>query len=68
MKTIIVNVPEKEENFVTTLLKKFHLKPHVVSEEEDQDLIARWIDKGAESKDVPREKVLATLKKHGVKI
>ncbi|MGP8216838.1 MAG: hypothetical protein ACLQQ4_14830 [Bacteroidia bacterium] len=66
MKTIIVNVPEKDENFFTTLFKKFHLKSYVITE--DEDLIAKWIDEGMKSKDVPIEKIYATLRKHGVKI
>ena len=68
MKTIIVNIPEKDENFFTTLFKKFHLTSHVVTDEEDEDLIAKWIDEGMKSEDVSKEKIYATLRKHGVKI
>ncbi len=68
MKTIIINVPEKDESFFTILFKKFHLNPHVVTGEEDEDLIAKWIDEGMKSEEVPKAKIYATLRKHGVKI
>ncbi|MBI3501347.1 MAG: hypothetical protein HY063_06085 [Bacteroidetes bacterium] len=67
MKTIIVNVPDKEENFFLTLLKKVHLKPHVL-EKEDEDLIAKWIDEGMESGEVSEEEIFETLRKNGAKI
>jgi hypothetical protein len=37
MKTMIVTLPEKEELFFSTLLKKFHFKSRVLSEEEKED-------------------------------
>ncbi|TAL63470.1 MAG: hypothetical protein EPN85_00010 [Bacteroidetes bacterium] len=68
MKTIIINVPEKDETFFTTLFKKFHLNPHVVAKEEDEDLIAKWINEGMKGEEVSKAKIYATLRKHGVKI
>ena len=66
MKTIIVNIPEKEESFFLSLLKKFHFKSKVVSDEELEDEeLARWINKGLKSEDIPLEKVYQLLEKNG---
>jgi len=68
MKTVIVNIPEKEESFFLSLLKKFHFKSRVVSDEELEDEeLARWINEGLKSEDVPIEKVFQLLEKHGAK-
>ncbi len=67
MKTVILNIPDKDESFFLTLFKKFHLKSQII-EEEDEDLIAKWIDKGMQSEEVPKAKIYATLRKHGVNI
>ena len=69
MKTVIVNVPEKKEDFFLSLLKEFHYKSRVLTEEEKEDFaIAKWINEGLESDDVPEEEVFKTLRKQGVKI
>lgn len=69
MKTIVVNVPEKKEDFFLSLLKEFHFKSRVLSDDEKEEMaIARWIDEGLQSEDVPEEEVFNTLRKHGVKI
>ena len=66
MKTIIVNIPEKKENYFLSIFKKHHLKTHVLEREEDEDLIAKWIDEGMESEEIPKEKIYEYLRKHGV--
>ena len=69
MKTIIVNIPEKKEDFFLSLLKEFHFKSKVLTKEEKEDMsIAKWINEGLKSKDVAEEVVFNTLRKHGVKI
>lgn len=68
MATVIVNIPEKEKSFFLELLKKFHFKSKELSEEELEDeALARWIDEGMKSEDVPIEKVFRLLEKHGAK-
>ena len=69
MKTVIVNVPEKDEDLFSALLKKLGFKSRVVSEEEKEEAaLAKWIDEGMKSEEVSEETVYATLRKHGVKI
>lgn len=69
MKTVIVNVPAKDENLFNALLKKLGFKSRVVSEDEKEETaLAKWIDEGMESEDVSEETVFATLRKHGVKV
>lgn len=68
MKTVIVNIPEKEEAFFLSMLKKLKFRSQVLTEEELEDeALARWIDEGMKSKDVPIEKVFQLLEKHGAK-
>ncbi len=69
MKTIIVNVPEKDETFFMALLKKFHFKTLILSDEEKEDkALAKLIDKGMKSGEVSEEVIFETLRKNGVKI
>ncbi len=69
MKTIIVNVPDKDQSLFSALLKKFGFKSRVISEEEKEETaLAKWIDEGMKSKEVSEEEVFSTLRKHGVKI
>ena len=68
MTTIVLKIPDKKENYFLNLFKKHHLKSHIIEEEEDEDLIAKWIDEGMKSGEVSKEKIYATLRKHGVKI
>ena len=69
MKTVIVSVPEKDENLFAALLKKLGFKSRVVAEEEKEEAaLAKWIDEGMKSGEVSEETVYATLRKHGVKI
>lgn len=66
MKTVIVNIPKKKENLFQNYLKKHRLKMRVVEPEEDEELMAKWIDEGMKSENVPLEKVYALLRKNGV--
>lgn len=66
MKTVIVNIPEKDETFFLSLLKKFRFKSHVLTDEELEDeALARWIDEGMETEDVPIEKIFELLRENG---
>jgi hypothetical protein len=67
MKTIIVNVPDKEEEFFLSFFKKNKLKSRVLTEEDREELaISKWINEGLQSEDVPAEKVFEHFRKHGV--
>ena len=69
MKTVIVNVPAKDQDLFNALLKKLGFKSRVVSEDEKEETaLAKWIDEGMESEDVSEETVFATLRKHGAKV
>ena len=69
MKTIVVNVPDKEENFFITMMKKFRFKSRVLTDDEKRDMaMAKWIDEGMTSEEVSQKKVYETLREHGVKI
>jgi len=65
MKTVIVTIPEKEESFFLSMLKKMKFKSQVVTEEELEDeVLSRWINEGMKSEDVPMEKVYQLLEKY----
>ncbi|MFH1319541.1 MAG: hypothetical protein ABII90_02655 [Bacteroidota bacterium] len=68
MKTLIVNIPEKDESLIVALLKKFRFKTRVLSDEdfEDEDAIAKWISEGMNTEDIPATKLYKYLRKHGV--
>ena len=69
MRTIIVNVPEKDESFFMLLLKKFRFQNRVLTNEDLEDkALAKWIDKGMKSEDVPEEEIFEMFRKHGIKI
>lgn len=69
MKTIIINVPDKDENLILSLLKKFRFKTKVLTKEDLEDeAIAKWIEEGMESEDIPEEEIFEVFKKHGIKI
>ena len=66
MKTVIVSIPKEKERMLTSFLKKNRMRSRVVSEEEMEDAaLARWIDEGMKTKDIPIQKVFDLLKKHG---
>ncbi|MBI4646144.1 MAG: hypothetical protein HY738_05970 [Bacteroidia bacterium] len=68
MKTVIVNVPEKKENYFLNLFKKHHLKTRVIERVEDEDLMENWIDEGMESEDIPEEEIFKIFRKYGIKV
>jgi len=69
MKTIIVSIPEKKEDFFLAFLHEFGIKSRILTEDEKEDMaIGKWINEGLKSKDVSEEDVFNTLRKHGVKI
>ena len=68
MKTIVANIPDKKENLLLSFFKKHRLKMRVVEQEEDETLLAKWIDAGMKSGEVSEEVVYETLRKNGVKI
>jgi hypothetical protein len=67
MKTVIVNIPEKKEDFFLSLFKKNKLKSRVLTEDEKEELaIVKWINEGLQSEDIPIEKIYSHFRKHGV--
>jgi len=68
MTNVIVKIPDGKENLSKEFFKKNHLKTRVLKANEDEQLIAKWIDEGMKSGEVSEEKVLETLRKNGVKI
>jgi hypothetical protein len=68
MKTVIVKVPEKKESNFREFLKRHHLKSQVVEKEEDEELIAKWINEGMKSEEVSEEEIFEILRRNGVKI
>ena len=69
MKTIIVNIPEKKEDFFLAFLNEYGFKSKVLTEDEKEDMaIGKWINEGLKSEDVSEDVVYNTLRKHGVKI
>jgi len=66
MSTILVNVPEKEKDFFKDLLRKFKFKSRVISEEElEESALAKWIEEGMKSEDVPIEELYKLLRENG---
>ena len=48
-------------------MKKFKLKNRFLTDEEVEEMqIAKLIDEGMESEDIPKEKVYDYMRKHGV--
>ena len=68
MTTVVINIPDKKESQLMSYFKKLHLKVRVIEKEEDEDLIAKWIDEGMENGEVSEEKIFETLRKNGAKI
>ncbi|MCY7409301.1 MAG: hypothetical protein LH473_03440 [Chitinophagales bacterium] len=69
MKTIIVNVPDKDETLFSSLVKKLGFKSRTVKEKEQEEIaLAKWITDGMKSEDVSEATVFSTMRKHGVKI
>ena len=67
MTTVVLKIPEKKENYFLRLFKKHRLKLQVL-QEEDEDIMAKWIDEGMESEEVSEEEILKVFRKHGIKV
>ena len=69
MKTILVNVPDKDSTLISALLKKLGLTSRFISEREREEYaMSKWIEEGMKSDEVDESVIRATLKKNGVKI
>lgn len=68
MKTLIANIPDKDESLIMALMKKFGFKMRILSDNdfENEDAIAEWIDEGLKTEDMPAIKLYEYLRKHGV--
>jgi len=40
----------------------------VVEQEEDETLMAKWIDEGMESEDVPEDEIFEIFRKYGIEV
>jgi hypothetical protein len=67
MKTVILNIPDKNEKWYRTLFNELHLKHKILSDEAKEDLLlAKLIDEAmGEEGEIEKEKVLQFVKKHG---
>ena len=69
MKTILVNIPDKECEFFDQLIKRFGFTSFIISDEDKKELaLSKWIGKGMKSKEVTEDVILKALKRNGVKI
>ncbi len=68
MTTVVLKIPDKKETIFRSFLKKHHFRMRVIEKEEDEDIMAKWIDEGMKSEDVPEEEIYAIFRKHGIKI
>lgn len=69
MKTIIVNVPDKDENLFSALVAKLGFKTRTISKNEIEEVaLAKWIEEGMQTKDVSEKEVFTTLRKHGIEV
>ncbi|MBW8049808.1 MAG: hypothetical protein FVQ77_05615 [Cytophagales bacterium] len=68
MTTVVLKIPDKKENYFLSLFKKHRLKTRVLEREEDEDLIAQWIDEGMKSEDVSEEEIFEIFRKNGIKV
>jgi hypothetical protein len=68
MKTVILNIPEKNEKWFLTLFNQFQIKHKVLTAQAKEDLLlAKLIDEAMEEKgEVEKEKVLQFVKKHAL--
>lgn len=67
MKTVILNLPRKNEKWFRTLLNQFHIRHKILSSQAKADLLlARLIDEAMkEEGEVEKDKVIQFVKKHG---
>ena len=69
MKTVIVNVPDRDEELFLSLVKKFHFKTKVLSKEDLEDeTLAKWINEGMKSEDVSEKEIFKIFRKQGIKV
>ncbi len=69
MKTIIVDVPEKDEALFSALLQRLGLRSRPMTDEDlEEQAMAKWIGEGLKTNEVPAEKILKALRKGGVEI
>ncbi|CAN5228160.1 hypothetical protein BH09BAC5_BH09BAC5_01440 [soil metagenome] len=70
MKTVILNIPEKNAKWLTILFDQLHLKHKVLSQTAKEDLmLAKLIDQAMSDKgEIEKEKVFQFVKKHGAKV
>lgn len=70
MKTVILTIPGKSEEWFHTLFNQFKIKHKILSSEAKEELfLARLIDEAmAEEGEIPKEKIEQFTKKYGNKI
>ena len=70
MKTLIVDIPDKDEQWFSVLFNKFRVKNRILSNEEKENLwLAKMIDEAEEEGgEVREEEVMKIFKRNGVKI
>lgn len=66
MTTVVLRIPDKKEKEFQNFVKKHHLRKYLLEINEDQDLMAKWVDEGMKSEDVPIEKIFALFRKNGI--
>jgi len=68
MTTIVLNIPDTKESLFMNMFKKHRLRMRVLKDDEDEYLLAKWIDEGMKSEEVPEEEIFAIFRKHGIKV
>lgn len=69
MKTIIVDVPEKDAVLFNALLQRLGLRSRPMTDEDlEEQAMAKWIGEGLRTEEVPTEEVLKALRKGGVTV
>ena len=68
MTTVVLKIPKNKVPIFRSFLKKHHMKIHIIEKKEDEDIMAKWIDEGMKSEEVPEEVVFETLRKNGITI
>jgi hypothetical protein len=69
MKTIIVDVPDKDEAMFNALLSRLGMRSRPLTEEDrEEQAMAKWIGEGLKTEEVAAEEVLKALRKGGVEI
>jgi len=70
MKTIILTIPDKREEWFRTLFNQFKIKHKILSAEAEEELLlAKLIDEAmAEEGEVPKEEIDEFTKRYGNKI